>query len=253
MCTILLAIHKHAGYPLVLLGNRDEAHGRPSLPAHYWQDAPHILAGKDLRSGGTWLGVSRRGRWAVVSNIRSYKGAAGEQSRGRLVSSYLRDEVSPGAYLDRIQAQRLDYGPFNLLIGERTDAWFCSSRGEIKSLGPGIHGLSNADLDTPWPKVQRGKSALAEQLRSADTSLSPAGLLSVLSDTTVPPDDELPDTGIGPERERLLAPIFVRGADYGTRCSTLLLFNHVGSVSFVEQNYTQSTVSELRRFEFELG
>jgi uncharacterized protein with NRDE domain len=204
-------------------------------------DYPLILAGRDLVGGGTWLGITRTGRLATVANFRHpSKLHQTGLSRGMLTVDFLRSDVSPGAYLETVAQQAERYKGFNLLIGDGAELAYYSNRERvINQLSPGIYGLSNALLDTPWPKVTQGKAALAELL-AADL-LEPEALLGVLADTSRPPDEQLPDTGIGSERERLLSSRFITSTDYGTRASTVILFDRTGQVTFVERSFGPSS------------
>ena len=159
MCILVLAWRDRPGDPLVLLGNRDELHARRSAPAAWWDDAPQVLGGQDLEAGGSWLGVTRRGRFAVVTNLREAPGPAPQRSRGLLVSEYLRGDAPPAAYAARSQAEGAHYAGFNLICGDRHEVWYASNRAAVRALGPGVHALSNATLDQPWPTKDTSSSA----------------------------------------------------------------------------------------------
>jgi uncharacterized protein with NRDE domain len=240
MCLVLLAHEAHPRYRLVVGANRDEFYARPTQPAGWWPDAPGVLAGRDLREGGSWMGVTREGRWAAVTNYReSPPQRAGAPSRGELVGDYLRGDESPGAYLARLRPRAQRYSGFNLLVGEPGTLHWTSNRSVEPSpgrpLSPGVYGLSNHLLDTPWPKVERGKRALQALLRSPD--LEPAPLLDLLLDRTFAADHDLPDTGVGLDLERALSSMFIVSPDYGTRSSTALLIDHDGHGLLVERGY----------------
>lgn len=236
MCLILLAHDAHPRYRLVVAANRDEFYARPTAPAAWWPDAPDVLAGRDLRGGGTWLGVTRGGRFAAVTNFRETVPAAPDApSRGHLVGGFLRGADAPGAYLDALAARAGEFAGFNLLVGEGADLrWLGNRGGPGRALEPGVHGLSNALLDTPWPKVVRGTAGLAAALAGGG-EVDPEALFRVLWDAEPAPDAHLPDTGVGPERERMLSSPFIRTLDYGTRASTVLLVGRDGRVRFVER------------------
>ncbi|CAN5795334.1 NRDE family protein [soil metagenome] len=246
MCLILLAHGAHAEYPLVLAANRDEFYDRPTAPAAFRADAPHVLAGRDLRAGGTWMGVTRSGRWAALTNYR--EGAAepatdAVSSRGEIVREFLVGSDAPDAFLRRLQPRAHEYSGFNLLVGEGGRVLYFGSRGgDPRELPSGIYGLSNDLLDTPWPKVRRGKDAL-RRLLSRDLSPRPAYLLELLADAEFPPDSELPDTGVGREWERMLAPLFINTPAYGTRSSTALLIGRAGSATMVERSFLPGRVA----------
>ena len=241
MCLILLAWQVSPGYPLILAANRDEVYARPTAPAHFWTDRPDVLAGRDLDKGGTWLGVTRGGRLAAVTNYRDGRGPRrGIRSRGELVSSFLASNQNTNDYLQQVRQRGADYDGFNLLAGTLDGLFYYSNRGEHPTeLEPGVHGLSNHLLDSPWPKVERGKKALAG-LGNADRHELIDGLLAVLADQTQPPDHALPDTGVGQDWERALATAFIRTPEYGTRSSTVLLVDVAGTVSFIERTHSTS-------------
>ncbi len=254
MCLILFAWKMHDNYPLILAANRDEFYERPSAPAAFWADAPDLLAGRDLKAGGTWLGITRSGRLAAITNYRDPASLKTEApSRGHLVSDYLRSRESPEEYLQRLAPRAGRYNGFSLLVGDRSELLFYSNRGEAIRPAPGIHGMSNHLLDTPWPKVNRGKQAL-EQLLAGDHNPSPEALLDLLASRSRPPDDRLPDTGVGLEWERVLSPLFIESPAYGTRCSTVLLIDRRGMVTFVERVFNGGSEPRVTsRFDFRIA
>ncbi len=238
MCLILFSFDPGGEYPVVVAANRDEFYERPTQSAHFWQDAPHIFAGRDLTNRGTWLGVDRYGRFAAVANYRdpsSHRSNA--LSRGRLVSDYLVGRDDPQAYLGGVQEKQDRFSGFNLIVGDVERIGYLSSTiGTARMLSPGLYGLCNGVLDTPWPKVERGKAGLRRVLNSPDL-LAPSALFEVLADSSFPADADLPDTGVGIEWERILGPIFVTSPTYGTRCSTVLIFGKNGTVIFAERSF----------------
>lgn len=238
MCLILFAHDIHPDYRLILAANRDEFYARPAAAAAFWDEAPDLLAGRDLAGGGTWLGVTRCGRWAAVANVRDPSDQRqGTPSRGRLVADFLRGGQAPLAFLAEAAARGDAYRGFNLLTGDADTLGYGSNRpGEARSLPPGLYGLSNAVLDTPWPKVVRGKAALSGLLTRPGPP-DPQDLFALLADTTRPPDALLPDTGVGLERERLLSPAFIASPSYGTRASTVVLIGRGGKATFVERSF----------------
>jgi uncharacterized protein with NRDE domain len=249
MCLILLAHRVHPGYPLVFAANRDEFYDRPTAAAEFWPDATQVLAGRDLRAGGTWMGVTRQGRWAAVTNYRDPPVArpAGP-SRGGLVAEFLSGESSAADYASEVTQRAKEYDGFNLLVGDAEAMFYFGNRdGRLRPLPAGIYGLSNHLLDTPWPKVKRGKRALAALLAGGDR-LGPEALFALLYDTEIAPREELPDTGIGDEWERVLSASFIATAAYGTRSSTALLIDRAGMVTFVERSFLPGPVpaSEVR-------
>ena len=245
MCLILLAWRAHPEYPLVFAGNRDEAYARPSAVAGFWADDPQIFGGRDLEKGGTWLGLTRTGRMAAVTNYRDGPAArVAPRSRGELTAAFLRGTDAPRAYLEGVEARLSDYGGFTLIVGD-SERLYCISnrRPGIEEIVPGIHGLSNHLIDTPWPKVERGKQRLSALLKAKETELV-QGLLDALADRTMAPDSELPDTGVGLQRERELSPAFVAGERYGTRATTALLINSGNEVLCVERRFGARGVPE---------
>jgi uncharacterized protein with NRDE domain len=238
MCLIVLGWKAHADYPLVVFANRDEFHDRPSGRAEFWGDEPELLAGRDRRGGGTWLGLTRHGRFAAISNVRKESTVPVTESRdihsrGSLVRDYLLGEASPEEFATLTLARGSDFEGFNLLVGDRDSmVWVSNRADEIVKVEPGIHGISNGGLNEPWPKVARGKDAMAAALESGSVSIEEG--LTALSNRQVPPDDQLPDTGVGVESERQLAPVFIVAPGYGTRASTVVRVGADDQVTFVE-------------------
>lgn len=237
MCLLLFAHQVHPEYPLVLAANRDEFHRRPAAPAAWWPEGD-ILAGRDLEAGGTWFGVSRQGRFAAVTNYREPgQQLADARSRGELVVETLRTGQTGMAWLQSLEAAGQSYNGFNLVFGDRAGVFSYSNRSQQPSqLAPGLYGLSNHLLETPWPKVLRGKAKLDDYLRSTQLgALEP--LLELLADRTPASDQELPATGLGESWERLLSPMFIVSPDYGTRASTVVLIHRSGRLEFMERCY----------------
>lgn len=234
MCLILIAHGAHADFPLVIAANRDEYYQRPTARAAFWQDHPHILAGRDLECMGTWLGVTRTGRFAALTNFRDPRVRKTDApSRGQLVSEFLMSDQEPRDYLGKVAIEAPRYNGFNLLAGGADGVFYLSSlTGVVEAVPSGIHGLSNHLLDTPWPKVERGKQRLQAALADGPDA---EALLDLLHDREPAPASELPDTGIGVELERVLSPALIVSPQYGTRSSTALLFGADGSVHFAER------------------
>lgn len=248
MCLIFVAWRVHPDFPLVVAANRDEYHARRAAPAGFWPDQPQVLAGRDLEAGGTWLGVTRGGRFAALTNFRNPAShQAGAPSRGQLVAGFLAGTMGIDTYLDEPVSGH--YNGFNLLLGDgRRLVAFNNVSRQRHELVPGVYGLSNAFLDTPWPKVGAGKSALSAALGALPDE---SGLFHLLRDETIHPDSQLPATGVSLAWERLLSAAFIRGSDYGTRCSTVLKLGADGSVSFDEQSWLSNGVAgDRRRFRF---
>ncbi len=236
MCLILFSHKVIPGIALQLAANRDEFFARPTTPAAWWPDHPHILAGRDLQAGGTWLGVSRSGRYAALTNFRDPASRRDDApSRGALISDFLLSEETPAGYLEQIAPRTSQYNGFSLLVGQGTDLWFLSNRGQqAVKVAPGIHGLSNHLLDEPWPKVTKGISKLGTLVAQP---FAAEDYFSVLADETQASDAELPRTGIAIERERKSSAIRIRDAVYGTRCSTVLRIAEDGQVMFHERSF----------------
>jgi uncharacterized protein with NRDE domain len=257
MCLILFAYKHHPKYRLVLAANRDEFYARPTAPLAYWQDHPQVLAGRDLQGKGTWMGVTKEGRVAAITNYREpgiQKSDA--PSRGRLVTDFLTTTLSPTDYLRSIRAQTDQYNGFNLLVGNPAELHYHSNRGGTTApLRPGIYGLSNHLLDTDWPKVRRGKQQLAELALTGD-DICIEKLHQVLQNQEKVAADQLPDSGVGSKWEALLAPLFITSPVYGTRSSSVLLMDDNGKVCFSECTWQagRSTphLQEKKHFNFTL-
>jgi len=235
MCLALFALDAHPRYALVVAANRDEYQARPAASATWWDEG--WLAGRDLKAGGAWFGVTRAARWAFVTNVREpsrYEPAA--PSRGVLVPAILAAADPPAASVGRIVAGAAAQNGFNLVAGSGGEATWGSNRGVVaQRLSAGVHGLSNAAIDTPWPKVTRTKAALKAWCEAGDDDV--AALFALLADRHVAPDAELPATGVTLERERLLSSPFIVSADYGTRCSTILTVSREGVAHFIERAF----------------
>jgi uncharacterized protein with NRDE domain len=236
VCLILLAWKQHPDYPLVLAANRDEYYQRPTAVAGPWQEYPGIIGGRDLLQGGSWLAMSPNGRFAAVTNFRESPPAVDPpRSRGRLVRDFLLDTCSPADYLARTEQQGSLYCGFSLLVGDRCSVGYVSNRGAgYRLLEPGLYGISNALLDTPWPKVVAGKERLKALL--ATSPLDDAGLFRMLSDGR---PLSLP-AGIPANGDFIAgsqAPIFIRTAESGTRCSTLLWTDQAGGMTLRERSF----------------
>ena len=242
MCLLFVAWRHHPRHPLVVAANRDEFHARDTAPLAAWQDAA-VMAGRDLEAGGTWFGVAPGGRFAALTNFRDgVTRPAGLRSRGELVAGFLSAPAAPSAvdWCEGAMAEGEAYGGFNLFAADGVHegarlAW-CSNRApRMQVLGPGVYGLSNHLLDTPWPKVERGRRRFAALLEAAEPDES--ALFELLADRSRPEDEALPDTGVGRERERMLAPIFIVDPAYGTRASTVLVVGADGGGRIIERSF----------------
>jgi uncharacterized protein with NRDE domain len=238
MCVLLLSLGQHQKYPLVVAANRDEFLARPTQAAGFWQDAPEVLAGRDLLQGGTWLGITREGRFAALTNFRDPPAKRDDRpSRGHLVSAFLRGKETPRAYVTELAAHAHEYNGFSLIVGQSAEfCYYANLEPEPRVLAPGLYGLSNHLLDTPWPKVVRGKQALA-QLMSDENGPDAERLFTILADRAPADEVELPDRGVGRERELWLSPLFISGPTYGTRSSTVLWIDNDGDVTFIERTF----------------
>jgi uncharacterized protein with NRDE domain len=239
MCLIFISINQHPRYKLVVAANRDEFYNRRTAPANFWEDAPEILGGRDLEAGGTWLGVNRRGGISMITNYRDPKNInPSAPSRGKLVSDFLNSDVGGAQYLRNIK-EPASYNGFNLITGSVNKLYYFSNYREgISELESGLFGLSNHLLDTPWPKVTKGKQMMQDLLRNPfDTK----DLFQLLSNEGIASDDMLPDTGIGIVRERALSAMFIKSPGYGTRCSTVILVDYDNKLSFTERVYNLVT------------
>ena len=257
MCLILLAYKAHPDYPLIVAANRDEFYERPTATLDFWEDHPQILAGRDLRQMGTWMGITRGGRFAAITNFRSREeGRESAPSRGDLVAGFLKGQIPPREYLQKIGERSHTFMGFNLLVGDRSGLYYASNHGPwSQPLTPGIHGLSNHLLDTPWPKVAAGITRLKALAQTRGGALL-SGLERLLQDRESPPDERLPDTGVGIEWERRLAPVFIVSPAYGTRCSSMLTIAGSGQVEFKEISWEKERetvrIAAVRRFHFTL-
>ena len=247
MCLILVAWQSHPDYALVVAGNRDEFYVRPAAPAHWWQEASPVLAGRDMADvigePGTWMGVAGEGRFAALTNYRApSEKRTDARSRGELVAGFLRGHQAPSDYLGALTGADGCYNGFNLLASDLNELWWYSNRSASRQperLRPGLYGLSNALLDTPWPKVRSRVGALAEVL-AADTGHANASAepyLQLLGDERQAANFELPSTGVSPEWEKLLSSAFIRSPNYGTRASTVLRVRHDGRFDFSERSF----------------
>lgn len=246
MCVIAFAWNVHPRWRLLLIGNRDEAHARPSAPLTRWADAPNVLAGRDLEAGGTWMGVREPERAAVVTNVRDPRASKEGASRGWLVGDFLRGADTAARHAATLEREAARYRPFNLLLFDRDAARFVSSHPvvRLREIPAGVHGLSNGDLDAPWPKVRRATAVLRAWIDSGDDDFDP--LFDGLADETLAPATELPDTGVGAERERQLSPLFIRGAFYGTRATTLIALDRAGGGCIIERRFGPAGIAQGR-------
>lgn len=240
MCLIVFAWRSHCDYPLIVAANRDEFLARPALPAHWWADAPALLAGRDLQAGGSWMGLSADGRFAALTNYRDpSQNLPDAPSRGALVRKLLESDASPLDALARVAAERRRYPAFNLLAGDADSLAILESRsGRVRALEPGIYGLSNHLLDSPWPKLVRTRTGLARILAAGEPDVD--AMLALLRDPSQAEEAQLPFTGVSAEWERLLSSAFIRAPGYGTRCSTVLMVDRDGRTCLREWTWDDS-------------
>ncbi|MBS8262840.1 NRDE family protein [Mesobacillus boroniphilus] len=226
MCLILFAYKAHPKYKLIVAANRDEAYARETAPANFWEEAPELLAGRDLEKMGTWMGVTTSGKFAALTNYRDPSEQTIEKrTRGELVADFLKGTVNPQAYLMEMANRSQEYPGYNLLAGNLEELYYFSNRGgPMQKIEPGIYGVSNHLLNTAWPKVERGKEGLASII-SEDHSDLVDRLFAHLENADPAPDHLLPSTGVSLEWERLLSPMFIKSEGYGTRSSTVILMN----------------------------
>jgi uncharacterized protein with NRDE domain len=241
MCLILFAYKHHSRYPLIVAANRDEFYARPTESAGFWEDHPHILAGRDAKYGGTWMGITRNGRFAAVTNYRETDTKPEHAlSRGIMVSDFLQGSTQPGHFLDNIMKQRDQYNGFNLILGDPGGLYYCSNRKNgPEEIEPGIHALSNHLLDTPWPKSVQGRQYFSAVVEN-NTVIDHDSLMDILLDRTIADDDQLPDTGFGKQWERVLSPVFITSQAYGTRNSSVILVDYQDHVTLAERSFDHS-------------
>jgi len=254
MCLIFFSLNNHPKYKLIIAGNRDEFYARKTATAKFWEDHPTIIGGRDLEASGTWMAMNRNGKISLVTNYRDPANInPNAPSRGQLVSDFLLNGDTPEEYLYKVSLRASQYNGFNLLTGYPDELWYLSNYGKgIQKLESGVYGLSNHLLDTPWPKVHRGKEKFSNSIISS--VIDPEALFELLYDEQRSEDQSLPNTGIGLERERALSSMFIKTNGYGTRCSTVILVSHDNQVQFSERVYDLDTfVHETNKFQFAIS
>lgn len=241
MCLIFISFQHHPNYKLIIAGNRDEFYNRKTAAANYWDDQPHILAGRDLEAGGTWMGMNKSGKVSMLTNYRDPQHIDPKApSRGQLVSDFLKDNERPEKYLHQLENNGKTYNGFNLIVGDSNELWYYSNyKKGISSLLPGFYGISNHLLETPWPKVRRGKQKMELVLQSE--KVDPDELFAILYDDEMAVDSELPNTGLPIEREKALSSMFIKTDNYGSRCTTVIMIDKENRVLFSERVYDLST------------
>jgi uncharacterized protein with NRDE domain len=253
MCLLVFAWNVHPRYRLIFAGNRDEFHDRPAASLGWWDDHDAILGGRDLQAGGTWLAVSRRGRFGVVTNFRDLqRPEPGAPSRGQLITRYLSGESDSLRFIEQLTPEASRFGGFNLLLADDGTMSYASNRAPEfgRELDPGIYGLSNHLLDTPWPKLTLTRQRFEQLLTTDEPELD--GLFEMLGDRTAVADHLLPDTGVSKEWERLLSSPFIVNERYGTRCTTVVRMNYERHVAIEERCFDpEGRISCSRSFEFD--
>lgn len=255
MCLIVFSYKQHSDYDLIFAANRDENYSRSTRAAQFWDDYPDILAGKDLKAGGTWMGITKQGTFAALTNYRDPDIVKeNPPSRGHLVLDYLKKEGDPVNYLEEMAKKSGQYLGFSILAGSMDKLGFYSNQqNKIQLLEEGLYGLSNYLLDSPWPKVQRAKTQINKIIQ--EDIISEEALFEILADEREAPEEQLPDTGIPKDIEKKVSPIFIKSENYGTRCSTILLIGKDGQVTFSERRFkprTQQVVDE-NRYQFSVN
>ncbi len=264
MCLVAFAYRTDPRYDLVLIANRDEFFNRPAEPAHFWpgsgKDTPQVLAGKDIQGGGTWMGVTRDGRFALLTNFRDpSRIRTNVKSRGLLVSDFLKSNLPAREYLESVRSHVGDYNDFNLVAGSPEGVFYLSTRAselgetnKVQEIKPGVYGVSNHLFETPWPKVVRARNELEKALKQSftDENSLKEKLFKILADPTQALNEHLPETGVGLEKERALSSIFITMPSYGTRCSTLLLMKPNGEVDYSERSYSSDRALSPSTVEF---
>lgn len=237
MCVLYFAYKVHPEYPIILAANRDEFYERPTAPIHFWEDQPNILAGRDLKEKGTWMGVNKQGRFAALTNFRDPNESTDHKiSRGKIITKFLNSEMDSFTFLKQLQSTRNAYRGFNIIVGTAQEVYYYSNvQDEITEIAPGIHGLSNHFLNTPWPKVSKGKHDMSLCLKKV-TGIDHECLFEILSNRDRPEIMQLPNTGIGMEWEEKLSSIYIDTDTYGTRSSSVLTLSAEGHVDFVERS-----------------
>ena len=254
MCLIVFGYDTIPGYRLILAGNRDEFYDRPTRAADFWEQEPNLLAGKDLTAGGTWLGINKKGRVSFLTNYRDMSTHNQDaKSRGHLVRNYLTGDYTPYSYLKNLNSPN-QYNGFNLFTGDHISFYhFSNVTRKIEKIEPGIHGISNALLNTPWPKVKMAKDSFQKLIENGN--LNEDHLFDLLTNKKTHPAEKLPETGLDPELEKAVSAIFIQTGNYGTRSSTLLFIKDSGDMRFVERVYEPGSdvIDQENRFEFSIG
>ena len=239
MCILFIAIEQHPDYPLIIAANRDEFFARPTAASRFWSKHPALLAGQDLQAGGSWMAVNKNGRLAALTNVRDPQRFEPQaQSRGELVTAFTLGEQTNEQYLAHLQQSRQDYNGYNLLFGQWHDLSVYNNHSDnSEKLQQGVYGLSNASLNSPWPKINKGMVNLQQYCHNK-AQIEPERLFELLQDESKAEDHLLPHTGIPLEWERQLSSIFIRGETYGTRSSTVFLVDKSHNCHWYEKTFS---------------
>lgn len=254
MCLVNFHFQDHPVYQLIVVANRDEFYTRPTAPAQFWEDAPHIMAGRDLQQMGTWLGVTKEGRFAALTNYRNPSlPETGPFSRGDIVRTFLSSKEEPERFVQKLASTKEHYAGYNVIVGDRHRLFHYNNiLDKMQDIPFGTHSLSNHSLNTPWPKVVKGKERLGEYVRNNSSEMQLDSLFRIVMDRQMAEDYMLPDTGVGLEMERMLSPMFIESDGYGTRSSTVLLIGNNGKVTFAERTFHEGALHSERQFEFNI-
>lgn len=250
MCLILFDYKKHPKYTLIVASNRDEFYDRPTKPAAPNNKNPNIICGMDLLAGGTWTGVNQNGKFVALTNYREFPLIQeNKRSRGMIAFEFLNNDTDAFSFLEQLNESKENYNGFNVLISDETGLFHYSNReGKINHLAPDTYGLSNALLDTPWPKVKKGKSKFESIVAKEELEIE--DIFRMLQDKELADDKDLPDTGVGLEKERMLSPLFIESPNYGTRLSTIITFDYQGNIFFEERTYKPEKI--IKKYSFKI-
>ncbi len=255
MCLIVFSWQPDSQYPFILTANRDEFYRRPTQTAGFWKDSPDVFGGRDLEAGGSWMAINKNSRFAAVTNYREVAIPSGLCSRGELVYNFVTGSQPAADYLSALQQQADQWAGFNLLVMDTTGLYYFSNRAKdmpISPLLPGIYGLSNHLLDTPWPKLLRARSSFTETVSQSSPPDSNQ-LIELMQDSHQPPPEQLPDTGVSKDVEKLLSSCFIASEDYGTRNTSVLMMDNRNQLQWIEQGYLpEGAVGKRQLFKIKL-
>ncbi|MBK7109981.1 MAG: NRDE family protein [Bacteroidetes bacterium] len=246
MCLINFAFKYHTDYPLIVVANRDEFYNRPTESLHWWEDKPNILAGRDLKDGGTWMGITKEGKFAALTNYRDPQHIKENvQSRGELIPMYFNQEISLNTFHEYLKKHGSDYNGFNLIYGDTEHLFYYANKGNRwEEITPGVYGLSNAFLDTPWPKTQQSKEAFKQLLDK--NVFTENTMIDLLSDKNLAAENTLPNTGVPPELEKKLSAMFIETENYGTRLTSYLRIDKNQQVHFIEKSFVPADFHQFK-------